>query len=346
MPPYGSITYDHKRGEMTLEWANEDEFLVWLAAKEHEKTIKLIEFSGGKPKRENTHQWDWKIPSMKTGCQCHLIVKQYPHTETILGKYEGQHNHALGDENLRFLRLSDNIWNLVMDTIHAGTDPKAIWGTINSTTGYWVKIPTRPSRYYPVEFNFEHTCWTEVAWSPHRGRWDVLRPTGPEYHCNILRSEVAHQDQWGPIDGAGDDSAPAPSEGSTEPTTTEDEVGDHLDMEEEQQRRRFEEIRINSLAAQAEQIAIRSPAAMATETRTYTEEENKLADALAERRMQNAHEEEAPPPLQPEERIIDPNTGHHVTLDKLANQRMYGPDLPDPPSNREQSRVWSYLARQ
>ena len=148
MPPYGSITYDHKKGEMPLEWSNEDEFLVWLAAEEHEKTIKFIvsvteeadspnwrawctfrcsrEFSGGKPERENVHQWDRKIPSMKTGCQCRLVVKWYPHTKTILGKYKGQHDHALGDENLRFLRLSDGIRNLVMDMIRKGTDPKVI----------------------------------------------------------------------------------------------------------------------------------------------------------------------------------------------------------------------------
>ncbi|KAI9441142.1 kinase-like domain-containing protein [Lactarius psammicola] len=146
---------------------------------------------------------------------------------------------------------------------------------------------------------------------------------GPKYGCNILRSEVVHRDQWGPIDGAEDDSAPAPSEGSTEATTTEDEAGDRPDAEEEQQRRRFDEIRINSLAAQAEQINIRSPAVMATETRTYTKEENRLADALAERRLQNNREEErAPTPLQPEEQVIDPNTGHHITLDELANQRI------------------------
>ena len=148
MPPYGSITYDCKKGEMPLEWSNKDKFLVWLAAKEHKKTIKFIvsvteesdspnwqawcmfrclwEFSGRKPERENVHQWDRKIPSMKTGCQCRLVVKQYPHTETILGKYEGQHDHALGDENLHFLRLSDGIRNLVMDMIRKGTDPKVI----------------------------------------------------------------------------------------------------------------------------------------------------------------------------------------------------------------------------
>ena len=40
LAPYGSITYDRKRGDM-LEWDNEDEFLVWLAAEETKNTIKL-----------------------------------------------------------------------------------------------------------------------------------------------------------------------------------------------------------------------------------------------------------------------------------------------------------------
>ena len=38
--PYGSITYDRKRGDMLI-WDNEDEFLVWLAAEETKNTIKL-----------------------------------------------------------------------------------------------------------------------------------------------------------------------------------------------------------------------------------------------------------------------------------------------------------------
>ena len=66
---------------------------------------------------------------------------------------------------------------------------------------------------------------------------------------------MVHQDQWGLIDGVEDDSAPAPSE-DTDQTTTEDKVGDRPDAEEERQIRRFDEIRINSLATQAEQINI------------------------------------------------------------------------------------------
>ena len=63
---------------------------------------------------------------MKTGCWSCLTIKLYLNTETILGKYEDQHNHALGDDNLRFLRLSKRIRNLVMDLVHIGVDSKAI----------------------------------------------------------------------------------------------------------------------------------------------------------------------------------------------------------------------------
>ena len=145
---YGSLTHDCEKGTMPLEWENEDKFLAWLTAKEHVKTIKLIvsitewldspnwqvqctyrclwEFSGGKLDWENVHQWDQKIPLMKTGCQCCLIIKQYPQTKTILRKYDSQHDHPLGDENLQFLRLSHCIRSLVMDMICEGTDPEAI----------------------------------------------------------------------------------------------------------------------------------------------------------------------------------------------------------------------------
>ena len=57
---------------------------------------------------------------------------------------------------------------------------------------------------------------------------------------------------------------------------------------------------------------------MATETRTYTEEENRLADRLVERRIQREQENERAPTLLQPERVIDPNTGHHVTLDELC----------------------------
>jgi len=113
------------KGNMTLEWENEEEFLAWHAAKESDNTIELIvskvvhsnlliwweqhvlrcshKWMGGQPaqnKSGDTAKRDRKIPSKKTGCWCHLTIKLYWHTKTILRKYKCKHNHLLRDENL------------------------------------------------------------------------------------------------------------------------------------------------------------------------------------------------------------------------------------------------------
>ncbi len=146
-----SITSDQKKGNMTLEWANEEEFLAWHAAEESDNTIELIvskvvhsnlpiwqercvlrcsrEWTGGQPaqnKSGDTAKRDRKIPSKKTGCRCCLTIKLYWHTETILGEYERKHNHPLRDENLRFTWLSDKTRDLVMDLVHIGVNTKVV----------------------------------------------------------------------------------------------------------------------------------------------------------------------------------------------------------------------------
>src|SRR6266702_2755463 len=147
----GSITSDWKKDNMTLEWANEEEFLAWRAAKESDNTIELIvskvvhsnspiwrerhvlrcsrEWMGGQlaqNKSGDTAKRDRKIPSKKTGCRCRLTIKLYWHTETILGEYEREQGHPLRDENLRFTWLSDTTRNLVMDLVHIGFDTKVV----------------------------------------------------------------------------------------------------------------------------------------------------------------------------------------------------------------------------
>ena len=134
---------------MTMQWDNNDAFLAWVASKESNKTIELIVsqterstdspdwrersmlrcscgFTGGKTDYQKRHEWERKIPSKKTGCECNLTIKCYPDTSVILGKYHDEHNHPLSDDNLRFLRLSDKIRNLVMDMVHIGIESKVI----------------------------------------------------------------------------------------------------------------------------------------------------------------------------------------------------------------------------
>ncbi len=44
-------------------------------------------------------------------------------------------------------------------------------------------------------------CWTEITWNAPQNRWDVVRPTGPDYRCDIFEDKVRTAGQVGPIDG-------------------------------------------------------------------------------------------------------------------------------------------------
>lgn len=88
--PQGSLAYDHKKWGHTLEWLNEEEFWIWLATEELEKTIQLVvsqikcadseawwewhvlqclhEFMGRKINYQKKKQWDRMILSKKTSC--------------------------------------------------------------------------------------------------------------------------------------------------------------------------------------------------------------------------------------------------------------------------------------
>ena len=118
---------------MEQEWENEESFLAWLAAEEAKHSIELIvsnvgcsdslfwwerrilkclqEYTGGWPDQQSRssapEERNRKILSKKTGCRCRLTLKFYQHMEIILRKYESEHDHPLGDNNLRFTQLTD-----------------------------------------------------------------------------------------------------------------------------------------------------------------------------------------------------------------------------------------------
>ena len=149
---YRSISHDRKRRKMTREWKDEELLLTWLAAEESEHSIKLIvsnithsdsllwqeqrimkcsrEYTGGRPDQHSgssaPEERNRKIPSKKTGCRCRLTLKFYRHMEIILGKYESKHDYPLGDENLRFMQLTDGTMDLVMVMLTMGIDAKMI----------------------------------------------------------------------------------------------------------------------------------------------------------------------------------------------------------------------------
>ena len=79
------------------------------------------------------------------------MIKMYLHTKTIFGKYEGQHDHTLDDDNLQFLRLLDGIRVCLMEMIHMGIDSKAI---VSATT-----ITSFPEPMAIVQLKVLHESW-------------------------------------------------------------------------------------------------------------------------------------------------------------------------------------------
>ena len=139
---------DCENGGMMQEQVDTNTFLTWLATEETTKFIELIlskveqsdsliwqeqhvyrcgrEYTSGKRDHQRITQWEKMIPLKKMGCQCHLTIKLYLHINKILRKYDKEHNHAIGNENLWFTGLLDTTKELIMELAHAGVNTKAI----------------------------------------------------------------------------------------------------------------------------------------------------------------------------------------------------------------------------
>ncbi|KAI9434487.1 hypothetical protein H4582DRAFT_2176304 [Lactarius indigo] len=200
----------------------------------------------------------------------------------------------------------------------------ASWRERQEETGYFVEF-NGPSRFCPVEFNFDHLCWVEVTWNPIDSQWDAVRPAGPRYRCDIDARELNTRSDWGPIDGQlrehstgevvteeGSELSQEESEGR-DPNQTETSGGAIQDLLIE----RAESAHIT----EPEPIHIRSPAIMATITR-----------AMEEVAMEEARviQDEARNVVMP----INPETGVRMTADDAAIFRAIGSDRGDPPSER------------
>ena len=158
-------------------------------------------------------------------------------------------------------------------------------------------------------------CWTEITWNAPQNRWDVERPTGPDYRCNIFEDEVQTAGQVGPIDGQLPPTprTPAPS------TEGEDEGSEQSDntVESGVPGNTTEEDRLAELA---ESIHINPPdmATMTEPTRTIEQE-----PAYLRREVMSE---------------INPHTGRRIERianivdDEAALRRAQEPNIPDPPS--------------
>jgi len=64
-------------------------------------------------------------------------------------------------------------------------------------------------------------CWTEVTWNAPQNRWEIDRPTGPDYRCDIFEDEVRTAGQVGLIDRQ-----QAPTPRTPAPSTEDEEEGE------------------------------------------------------------------------------------------------------------------------
>lgn len=109
--------YSNKKGTYyILEWANFAEFDTWCQVEEAKYSIELhksMKWMGGGLwsirhlfrcrrqllsgyKYEITNPNQKRVESKKNDCPCNIVIKIYPHTSIILGRYEKDHNHELG----------------------------------------------------------------------------------------------------------------------------------------------------------------------------------------------------------------------------------------------------------
>ncbi len=190
----------------------------------------------------------------------------------------------------------------------------AWWRTVRGSTGYFVNIPTRPAQYYPVEFNHNFVCWTEITWNAPQNRWDVVRPTGPDYRCDIFEDEVRTAGQVGQIDGQ---QIPTPRTPAPSTEDEEEERGSKGSENTAETGIPGNTTEEEGLANLAESIYINPP-----EMTTMTEAAEVIEVEPAFLRRELTSE-------------IHPRTGHrieritNVVDDKAALRRAQEPDIPD-----------------
>ena len=130
----GSFNYNRERGGFSLEWASLAKFDTWRRTEEHASSIELVasttqtdrihwsrwqkfvcgrQESGGRTYKKKNPQRQRTLEPKKTGCGCYVIVKQYLHMSTLLGRYDPNHDHEIGAANIAYTCLSGTTWERI-----------------------------------------------------------------------------------------------------------------------------------------------------------------------------------------------------------------------------------------
>ena len=147
----GSITYDWGEGGYNLEWESRADFERWLT---HEQRALGIEIRRSKTRNSQAREIcltcetfrctrnqigstksyekkttrERKIASKRIegGCPCYVQIKTYPHTGTILGKYEFNHSHETGKNNLKYIQFQVSTRDLIEEWVRYGVTDQEI----------------------------------------------------------------------------------------------------------------------------------------------------------------------------------------------------------------------------
>jgi hypothetical protein len=150
---FGGITYDREGNGYNLEWESRAEFERWLTNEQQALGIEIRrcrtkhskargqqvyltretfrcarnQLGGTKPYVKKTTR-ERKIESKRIegGCPCLVEIKTYPHTDTILGKYNHDHSHPTGKDNLRYIRIRVATRELIEAWVHYGVTDQEI----------------------------------------------------------------------------------------------------------------------------------------------------------------------------------------------------------------------------
>ncbi len=140
-----------------MEWARPAKFEVWRREEELAYSIELIasstvhggklwalkcvyvcsrQLSGGRSKyQKKIPDRQCKIDSKKMGCQCRIVIKYYPHTSAILGRYVSKHDHEIGLVNIAYTQMSQVVREKIKYKLSQKIDPREIVRNLNFNFG-------------------------------------------------------------------------------------------------------------------------------------------------------------------------------------------------------------------
>lgn len=152
-PAAGSFQSDMASSRYQKRWDNWGEFQNWIAEEQTTHAIELrhVNTYAGLPEFERKLRYVCsrggtggmkpyvklhpdrtpKIDNKRTECKCRLLVKQYPGISTILGDYLDEHDHALGNANLRFTQIPKETREYIAGLLRLGLEPDHIVSLLN-----------------------------------------------------------------------------------------------------------------------------------------------------------------------------------------------------------------------